>query len=149
MKHPRITCSMINHCVFDLRYVLARDQVLTTSNIMSGFRASGIDPELTASQWIDAYGERHKIKMTSSSYDLLAERRSEAEIAIRNSRLDSLDLAIWKPKRREYKLPMPSLHKKHRKPPKTNIIGERLGAPKILTLPDRLKKLSKVENVIK
>ena len=41
----------------------------------------------------------------------------------------------------EYVLPLPTLHRKVRRPVKTNIIGERLGAPKILTLPSRIEKI--------
>ena len=125
---------------------MARREAMTTKNIISGFRCCGLDPLLTATQWLDAYGERHKIKMTSTPLEMLEERVTQAEKAMKSDRwLDALDLAIHRPQIDKYTLPIPSIHKKHRRPPRVNIIGERLGAPKILTLPSRIVKLTQEE----
>ena len=91
-----------------------------------------------------SYGEEYGIVMKSSELQMMKERHNLIKQDVRTCRLDALDLAMPKiPTPKRYELPRPSLHRKERRPPKVNIIRERLGKPKILNELRRLSALTK------
>ena len=93
-----------------------------------------------------SYGEEYGIVMKSSELEMMKERHELIKQDVSSCRLDALDLAMPRiPTPFRYELPRPSLHRKERRPPKVNIIGERLGQPKILNELSRISALTEEE----
>ena len=89
-----------------------------------------------------SFADEYGIVMNSSRVELMRESHSVIREAIKGSRIEALDLAMPKiPSKPIYELPRPSIHRRQKRAPKVNILGEKLGAPKILNELVRMKKL--------
>ena len=89
------------------------------------------------------YSEEYGIVMKSSERDMMRERHAIIKRELNYSSLGPLNLEMPKiPDKKRYILPRPTLHRKERRPPKVNILGEKLGAPKILNDLTRIHKLT-------
>ena len=76
---------------------MARNKAFSKKNLDSGWRCTGVSPELDANQWLDSYASRHKIEMTSTPIEMIKERRGVLSKNMKGSSLEALDLAMYVP----------------------------------------------------
>ena len=121
-------------------YSIAKKQTLTRENIIAGFRATGIWPRMTATEWLQEYGKQRGYILEDPT------KSSDIRSFVMPTKLyDALDLAIPKLRKRIAPTPLPPPKKKRKVAPKTTQDGLPLAAAKILNKPSRISRLREVE----